>query len=175
MVEEWWTITELAKRLELHENTARRYAKLFDGFIKSRQYGRTIKYHPEAMPILATVSQLYKDGLGTQEIQQRIQSIYAQHVEVDSDDQRTTPSAAVADPEALNEFRETMVQMSEHMKRQEQFNQELIKRLEERDRYIEQSIRVRDERLMETLREFQESRKLMAAAEEKKKSWWKRW
>lgn len=168
MVEEWLSIAEVAKRLGLAENTARRYTHLFKEYITSKQTGRTMKYDPEAMEILANISRLYQEGLSTQEIQERLSSTYALNIEVTSDE---VANAAVT----IAEIRQTMAAMAEHIKHQEQFNSDLLKRLEERDAYIEMSIRDRDEKLMEALRELREGRLLTAASEEIPKPWWKWW
>ena len=43
---------------------------------------------------------------------------------------------------------------------------ELLKRLEERDKYIEERLNQRDNKLMESLREMQETKSMIAAAKE---------
>ncbi|MDK8747717.1 DUF3967 domain-containing protein [Streptococcus agalactiae] len=70
----------------------------------------------------------------------------------------------------LNEFKEFKVQ-------QEQFNKELINQLQKQQEYIQNSLLERDKNLMKAIRETQETQKLIAAAEEEKrtKKWWKIW
>lgn len=176
MAEEWLTVTELANRLGLAENTARRYAKLFDEYISSRKYGRTIKYDPEAIKVMDSVSRLYKEGLGTQEIQERLRGVYPLHVDVQQEtDKDRLPATPTAIPEVVTELKEAIARMTEQMDRQEAFNKELLQHLQEREQYIDLSLRTRDEKLMDTLREIKEYRLQIAAAEQKKKSWWKWW
>ncbi len=75
---------------------------------------------------------------------------------------------------ALNEMHEMMADMAEEMRQQREFNQELVKRLDQQSMYIEETIKRRDEQLMQTLRQMQENTRLqLAAAQEKKKSWWR--
>ena len=50
------------------------------------------------------------------------------------------------------------------MDKQEEFNQKLLKRIDERD-----------QNLIAVLREIQESKKEIAAANQKQKKWWKFW
>jgi Protein of unknown function (DUF3967) len=72
-------------------------------------------------------------------------------------------------------YEEIIQQLLDHIDKQEKFNQELLKRLEQQQRYIEERLNERDKMLMESIRESQETRKLLAAAqEEQKKSFWKR-
>jgi len=79
---------------------------------------------------------------------------------------------------ALRSDNELIQRLLNHIEQQEQFNKELLKRLDEQQRYIEERLSKRDEALMQSLREVQETKKLIASAEEKrqeeKKSIWKR-
>lgn len=70
----------------------------------------------------------------------------------------------------LNEFQD-------FKKQQEEFNKELISQLKKQQDYIQNSLLERDGKLMEAIRETQETKKLISAtvAEEKKKKWWKLW
>jgi DNA-binding transcriptional MerR regulator len=75
----------------------------------------------------------------------------------------------------LKRYEEVIQQLLDHIDKQEKFNQELLKRLEQQQKYIEERLNERDKMLMESIRESQETRKLLAAAhEEQKKSFWKR-
>lgn len=56
-----------------------------------------------------------------------------------------------------------------HIKQQETFNQELLKRPDQQQQYIEERLNKRDETLIQSLREVQETKKMIAATEEKKK------
>jgi hypothetical protein len=76
-------------------------------------------------------------------------------------------------------YEEVIQQLSDHIGKQEEFNQELINRLEQQQKYIEERLNERDKMLVaslkESLKEAQETRKLLAASqEEQKKSFWKR-
>ncbi|EKN66044.1 putative DNA binding protein [Neobacillus bataviensis LMG 21833] len=59
-------------------------------------------------------------------------------------------------------------QLNDRLDQQERFNRELLARLEEQHRYITESIERRDQQLMTAIREVQETKRLMAAAEEPK-------
>jgi DNA-binding transcriptional MerR regulator len=66
----------------------------------------------------------------------------------------------------IDQLLESQVQMREHQKQQEQFNQALIKRLEEvsqhkhqLEKYIEEKLQSRDQLLLESLRKTQEDKK----------------
>ncbi|WP_338782454.1 DUF3967 domain-containing protein [Metabacillus sp. FJAT-52054] len=57
--------------------------------------------------------------------------------------------------------------LMEHIEQQKEFNQALVKRLDEQQTYIEDSLKKRDEMLMKSIRESQETKKLIAATNEK--------
>lgn len=63
----------------------------------------------------------------------------------------------------------------EHVERQEQFNQKLLQELADQRRYIEESLKRRDELLMQHLRESLETKKQLAATEQQPRKWWQFW
>ena len=85
---------------------------------------------------------------------------------------------------------EILAELLERAKKQEQFNQELLRanrelmqRLEDQQKYIDERLNTRDQLLMKSLKESMETRKMIAAAKEerekeereKKKGFWSRW
>lgn len=65
------------------------------------------------------------------------------------------------------------IAMSERLERLEKINLELVKRLEEQQRILQERDAKRDEQLITVLREVQESKQLIAATKDKK--WWEFW
>lgn len=59
-------------------------------------------------------------------------------------------------------------QQEERFNQQEQFNKQLLERLDAQQKYIEERLNIRDDMLVKSLREVQETKKLIAAAEEKR-------
>lgn len=72
-------------------------------------------------------------------------------------------------------YEELLNRFEAFTEQQDNFNKELIEQLKKQQSYIENILLERDKKLMEALRETQETRKLIAAAEENKKAWWKFW
>lgn len=68
-----------------------------------------------------------------------------------------------------SELENKVDQLHERLDQQERFNRELLAKLEEQHRYITESLERRDQSLMTAIREVQETKRLMAAAEEEKK------
>lgn len=65
---------------------------------------------------------------------------------------------------------EIMNKLESVIERQEAFNKALLERLDKQQEYIDKSLKRRDEQLMQSLREELETRRQLAAAEEKKDS-----
>jgi len=79
--------------------------------------------------------------------------------------------------ELLEEFRSYREEQDEFKKQQSQFNEELIKQLQKQQEFIQNGLAERDKKLVEALRETQQTQKLIAAAQEEKqkKKWWEFW
>ena len=74
----------------------------------------------------------------------------------------------------IQEMNETLQQMRETMKQQREFNQELIKLLDETDRYIEDSVKHRDEQMMTQIQENTRQEIAAAIEQQEVQPWWKR-
>lgn len=70
--------------------------------------------------------------------------------------------------EIITKLMNYIEQQEERFEQQEQFNKELLKRLDSQQKYIEERLNKRDDMLVQSLREVQETKKLIAAAEEKR-------
>ncbi|MGG3803465.1 DUF3967 domain-containing protein [Metabacillus fastidiosus] len=94
-------------------------------------------------------------------------------------ERESTVPVTQSNDELLERLVTYIEQQEDHWKRQEQLNADLVAKLEEQQRYIEERLKERDAMLIESLRETQETKRLVAAAEEKrqeeeKKSFWQR-
>lgn len=66
----------------------------------------------------------------------------------------------------LRDSNEIISKLLDHIEHQEEFNKQLLKRLDEQQKYIEERLDKRDSLLLESIREAQETKKLIAAAQE---------
>lgn len=167
---EWLSIAEIADKLGLAENTARRYSHLFNDFLQDQKFGRTTKYTAEAIEVISRIAGLYNQGFSTEEIKRKLQDDMPQVVDVVVTKQEQ--SAGLSSYELLKKVVEEQGKQKEQ---QEAFNKALLERLDRQTEYIEQSLKKRDEQLMQVLRENQETKKMIAAASQKKRSWLHRW
>jgi len=71
------------------------------------------------------------------------------------------------EPEKENKLETDLQELKDSFKKQEQFNQALLQKLEEQNQYINESIKQRDQRLLQTMTEILETKKQIASNEEK--------
>lgn len=79
---------------------------------------------------------------------------------------------------SMDRYDGAMEKVLEHMQRQEEFNKALLQELADQRRYIEESLKRRDEQLIAHLRESLETQRQLAAAEAEQravKRWWQIW
>jgi hypothetical protein len=67
---------------------------------------------------------------------------------------------------ALRDANEVITKLLDHIEQQEIFNQQLLRRLDEQQQYIEERLNHRDNMLLESLRESQETKQLLLEAKE---------
>jgi DNA-binding transcriptional MerR regulator len=72
--------------------------------------------------------------------------------------------------ETIEKLMKHIQTQEEYMKKQDEFNQSLLKRLDQQEKYILSRLEERDKSLTDSLREMQQTQKLIAAAQEEKKS-----
>lgn len=79
-------------------------------------------------------------------------------------------------PSVDDQIKLLAAQQIEFMQRQEELTQKLMQRLDEQERYIEERLKARDEKLTQALNEVLETKRLIAAAQEQtKKKWFQFW
>lgn len=78
-------------------------------------------------------------------------------------------------PKNQDKILQELQDLKDNFKKQEQFNQALLQKLEEQSNYIKESLNKRDQQLMQTMKDMQQARIEASATQEvKKKSLWKR-
>lgn len=98
MVEQWWSINEIAKELHIPETTVRRYISTFKEYFshQAKQFGRGKKYPEQAAHIIKTIYNSYRTGKSTDEIRGLLNIQYKQVIDIEpvndfSHDSKTMP------------------------------------------------------------------------------------
>lgn len=125
--------------------------------VKLRHFQTLVKDHNMQ---LENASMIVVDRFGKGAFAERTVSVLAEKQEEDR---------------SLMRSDEVISKLVDHVDQQEKFNKELLNRLDQQQRYIEERLNKRDEMLIQSLREVQETKKLIAAAtEQKKPTFWQR-
>lgn len=162
----YWT-HEAAKYLEIGESTLRKWCIELEKngyvFIKGAMDSRA--FTDNDLVALNHFKHLYKVKKYTRE--QAAKSVVGKFSK-EGVNERSTP--VLMENNRSYENLENMVKsLLEQTKKQEEFNKLLIKRLDQQEKYIRESLEARDRTLLETIRESQEEK--AAAIEKKKKTW----
>lgn len=156
-MEKWLSVSQLSKTLEIPETTVRRYLNHFEEYFRLEQRGRGKKYHPGSIEIVGRIASLYSTDYETLEIKDILSKEFAFTVH-DSDQNDTTMQ-----PPAYNVQKE----FEEFKQQQEEFNKQLLSKLQEQQDYIKSSIEERDKSLLTAI-QIQENKKDIASPEEKR-------
>jgi len=77
------TLPELARLAGVSESTARRYVKQFPEYVPAESRGRIRTYSEEAAGVLQRIKALYDQGLGTDEVRQKLESEFQRTIDVE--------------------------------------------------------------------------------------------
>lgn len=159
-MDKWLSISQLSEVIDIPETTVRRYANKFDKYFRYEHRGRGKKYHPDSMEIIKRIAFLYSEDYEITDID----SILSKEFSFTIENEKTTIQPRMKSLEQ---------QFDEFKKQQEEFNSQLLKKIQEQQDYIQNYIGTRDEELLNVLSQLQESKKQLSATKEKK--WWHFW
>ncbi|KAA6450864.1 DUF3967 domain-containing protein [Bacillus swezeyi] len=152
------TSKDVSSRLGIETVTVRKYSKLLEshGYFFERDTKGWRLYNKDDLSAIEYLYNMNKlDGQSLQKAAEHIAHLYRSKLTV------SQPDTPIQNDEghALFQF----------VKQQEKFNKMMLERIE----LFEKRQQERDEMLMKSLRESQETQKMLAAAREKK--WWQFW
>lgn len=140
-MEEWFSIANLSKVLDVPETSVRRYLNNFEEFFTYEQIGRGKKYHPSSIEILQRIVTLFRADRETNEIKNILSNEYAFSV-INEEDAPVVPPAPYDISKKLDDFKSN----------QEKFNHELIESMAQQQRYIKELVASRENALNELKR-----------------------
>lgn len=169
MTNEYLTIAEIEKITGISNSNIRRYIANFDSFFIAKGGSRIKKYEMESVEILKRIKSLYDEGMDTQEIHNILVKEFPLVVNGEEQEKHgqapTVPTLATHGD--IVKIGEDVAELKEMYKQQQLFNELLLKKLNERDEYIKESLERRDRELMKSIRELQQRKIEAAAAQEK--------
>lgn len=184
------TISQIAKELQIPESTARYYRDRFINYIPFVGKGRAKKYRPETVDILRFIAEGFNRNLTAMEIEDGLSRMVARNVEVEEETATTIAAAQQQwedrgipiQVEVGEKFQQMMNQFTlamEVIADQKQEIAELRKTVgelqdkqKEQEKQIESKLKLSDEKLIEVIKEIQETKEQIETTESS--SWWRR-
>ncbi|MDA1861410.1 MerR family transcriptional regulator [Bacillus cereus group sp. BY122LC] len=184
------TISQIAKELQIPESTARYYRDRFINYIPFVGKGRAKKYRPETVEILRFIAEGFNRNLTAMEIEDGLFRMVARNVEVEEETATTIAAARQQwedrgipiQVEVGEKFQQMMNQFTlamEVIADQKQEIAELRKTVgelqdkqQEQEKQIESKLKLSDEKLIEVIKEIQETKEQIETTESS--SWWRR-
>lgn len=184
------TISQIAKELQIPESTARYYRDRFINYIPFVGKGRAKKYRPETVEILRFIAEGFNRNLTAMEIEDGLSRMVARNVEVE-EETATTIAAAQQQWEdrgipiqvevgekfqqMINQFTLAMEVIADQKQEIAELRKtvgELQDKQKEQEKQIESKLKLSDEKLIEVIKEIQETKEQIETTESS--SWWRR-
>ncbi|MEI2341195.1 DUF3967 domain-containing protein [Priestia megaterium] len=174
---DWITINDISKMINTPVPTVRRYIQKHQAFLNTKREGKKILLHPNSVEILKKIRKWYMiDNLIDTEIDNKLKADgYKLFIDVESINHQSINQEL--DSSSLDFLKAMFKEQRAINEQLMESNKLLVEEINEiKQNYKESEIKreQRDLALMETLRSIQETKKLVAASEEKKK-WWQFW
>ncbi|WP_242224437.1 DUF3967 domain-containing protein [Bacillus cereus group sp. BfR-BA-01380] len=190
-----YTANDVYKRLEVSDSTLRKYTEVLqrEGYtVKKNKRGRREYTEHDVMVIEKLIELSKHDGMTLEKAAKLIvQKLENFNQNTNTEETQETDLIPFHIQQQLQqqysvmakEMNQSMLEMEKRLSGQaEQRNKEIKESIEQHNERVEKRLEARDDNLMKTLREIQETKRLMqeyheevAAAKEKKKPWWKFW
>ncbi|WP_179212635.1 DUF3967 domain-containing protein [Priestia aryabhattai] len=169
------------------KSTVHDWLQEFSAFIPKVKNGQTIYYKPQAIEVLLAVKQMREQGydktqialelpnmgfsIDADETVNKVQKAKEQAEQAGNRDAlMTVMQTLAATNERMIELEKSVAESKAQQLEQQRKNEELEKKIEEQGRYISDKLEERDRKLTESIREVQEVKKQVAAAEEDRKN-----
>jgi len=174
---DWITVNKISQMIDTPVPTVRRYIQKHQTFFNTRREGKKILLHPDSVELLKKIRKWYVvDNLIDTEIDNKLKTNgYKAFIDVESIDhesiEQELDSSSLDFVKAM--FKEQRA-INEQLMENNKLLVEEIKEIKQSYKESENKREQRDLALMEIVRSMQETKKSIAAAEEKKK-WWEFW
>lgn len=181
------TIAEVAKELNIPESTARYYRDSFIDYIPSVGEGRKKRYRSETVEVLRFIAEGFKHKLTAIEIENGLSQMFPRNFDIE---QPTATTAAVVQQQLENDVNQYALQLQNALEQMTKTMQviadqkeeiaelrkhvaDVEKKQQEQQNYINNKLEERDRKLVESIRESQEVKQqllqIAAAQEDEKK------
>lgn len=115
----WLKISDISSETGIHENTCRRYTKVFSSHFKSREFGKTTKFGGNVVDMIREIKGYYDSGMGTDEIKEHLRGQQPQVLDVVESPQKNHITTLQLQQEVAN-FTQIVASMGEKMGEQQE-------------------------------------------------------
>lgn len=163
----WFSVLDVEKQTSIPNQTIRRYINNHGVYLNPKKQGKGYYLTEESIKVLEEIRKLYEEGMTAQLVND---ALLERNIPMTITISEGEEKVSVQVSEALQDLKKSMVEQNEVIR-------SLVEQMKKQQEYIDTKLEERDRKLMESLREMQESRKQIAAAsheeikEEKKKGW----
>lgn len=190
LIKKLMTIAEIAKELDIPESTARYYRDNFTDYVPSVGEGRKKRYRPETVEVLRFIAEGFKRKLTATEIENGLSQMFPRNFDIEQPTAMTTAAAQQQSENEVNQYALQLQMVLEQMGKtmqviadqKEEITElrkhvaDVEKKQQKQEDYINNKLEERDQKLIQSLRESQETKRLLlevqeqiAASQEKKK------
>ncbi|WP_017150487.1 DUF3967 domain-containing protein [Bacillus bingmayongensis] len=181
---DWLSAEEVAKEIKVSAMTIKRNCQTYDSFLKFQQ-GEKNKYliHRECIPVFQFIAKMRnKRNLQTKQIIELLsKERFPEYIDIEpiqTTEQQTEQTRVGQEVIAVQELDRIVTErVSEQLKKHEESLKEWLieqqKQQQDFQKAVIQRMDERDQNLMTMIRETQETKKLIAATQQKK--WWQFW
>lgn len=182
--QEWISVNDLAKKVDISENTLKRYIRRHEQFLTVKQGNRS-KYfiHSDSVKIIKQIKKLYNDNMNEEEVNKNLQASGVPLIITVSTDNNGVEPLSMNILDTMNGLHERLEQLEQINKNQSEqleklkglVKQQAAQQKQQQDfqKAVIQRMDERDQNLMAMIRENQETKKLIATTQQKR--WWEFW
>jgi DNA-binding transcriptional MerR regulator len=170
---EWLTVLAIEKQTGIPNATIRRYIRNHGHHLNIRKKGKSYSIADESISVMERIRSLYDEGKALEQVEEAlIKAGTPVTVTVIEDDERmniNVGEALVSMDGRIDEQNKIIRSLVEQMQKQQET-------LQKQQEFITNTLEERDKRLIEVIRETQETKKQIAAANhpEEKRGWFAR-
>lgn len=170
----------IANMTGLAESTVRKYSQLLEsnGYVFNRNVSGYRVFSKQDIEIFLQFKEELKDGNSVEDTASAIATKYIPKPNTrDDSGSGGSQSQKGLEGDVLADLVRKIDVLTDMNNKQSKFNEELLKRLDQQQKYMDGRLKERDEMLVESLRKSQETQQLIAAAKEeseKKKGFFER-
>lgn len=166
---EWMTVSEAAEKLQIPNDSLRRYLRIHGDWLKIRKDGRSYRIHSECLDLLRKIREAYEDNRSSDDINEILSQ--TQPITVQVTDERTherklmsIDQALQAQTKALAVYERQMANLTEEVKQLRMDLKQRDQAMEDAQQQIEKTNRMLAELMQEKEEEKTKPRRGFLAA-----------